>query len=88
MILDGFLSHSSGIQWAGDRIMSEEKADLLCSDCGEALSAFLQEMADHNAKITACPKCGKHHEFKPPKTAKPTRRTRVNAKTLLVTRPN
>jgi hypothetical protein len=48
----------------------EDKVDLLCSDCGEALTNFLQDMADHNAKITACPKCGKHHDFKPPKPVK------------------
>jgi hypothetical protein len=50
----------------------DEKPNL-CDDCGEALTAFLQEMAEHNATVTACPKCGKHHAFKPPKTAKPTR---------------
>jgi hypothetical protein len=49
----------------------EEKPNLLCDDCGEALTDFLQEMAEHNAKVTACPKCGKHHEFKHPKAAKP-----------------
>jgi hypothetical protein len=54
----------------------DEKVDP-CEDCGKALSAFLHEMADHNAKITACPKCGKQHEFKPPKTAKPTLKTRT-----------
>jgi hypothetical protein len=51
----------------------DEKPNLVCDDCGEALSAFLQEMAEHNAKVTACPKCGKQHGFKPPKSAKPTR---------------
>ncbi len=48
----------------------EQKIDPLCEDCGEALADFLQGMAEHNAKVTACPKCGKNHEFKPPKTAK------------------
>jgi hypothetical protein len=51
----------------------DEKPNLLCDDCGEALTTFLQEMAEHNAKVTACPKCGKHHEFKRPKAAKPAR---------------
>jgi uncharacterized Zn finger protein len=50
--------------------MSDDKLDLLCEDCGEAFSDFLHEMADQNAKVTTCPKCGKIHEF-PSKTAKP-----------------
>lgn len=46
--------------------MSEnDDLDPLCSDCPEALSDFLQEIAEHNAKVTACPKCGKHHALKP-----------------------
>jgi hypothetical protein len=49
--------------------MSEEK--VVCDGCGEAFSSFLQDMADHNAKVTACPKCGKNHEFTPPKPAQP-----------------
>jgi transcription elongation factor Elf1 len=51
--------------------MSDEKSDLLCEDCGQELSSFLQEMAEHNAKVTACPKCGKNHEFKTPQSAEP-----------------
>jgi hypothetical protein len=47
-----------------------KNTDPLCEDCGEALAEFLQGIADHNAKVTACPKCGKNHEFKPPKTVK------------------
>ena len=54
--------------------MSAEKSDLLCDNCGQAFSAFLNEMAEHNAKVTACPKCGKHHDIKPPKAAKPVAR--------------
>ncbi len=54
--------------------MSGEKIDLLCNHCGQAFSAFLHEMADHNAKVTSCPNCGKIHDGKPPKTAKPVAR--------------
>jgi hypothetical protein len=35
--------------------------DVFCKGCGETLTKFLQEMADHNAKI-ACPHCGKVHD--------------------------
>ena len=49
--------------------MSDEKVDLLCDDCGQTFSDFLQEMAEQNAKVATCPKCGKIHEF-PSKTAK------------------
>ncbi len=54
----------------------DEKVDLECEDCGEAFSAFLQEMAEHNSKVTACPKCGKQHPFEPPKAAKAVSRVR------------
>jgi Zn finger protein HypA/HybF involved in hydrogenase expression len=50
--------------------MSDDKLDLLCEDCGQAFSDFLHEMADQNAKVTTCPKCGKIHEFSS-KAAKP-----------------
>jgi len=49
--------------------MSDDNLDLLCEDCGQTFSDFLHEMADQNAKVTTCPKCGKIHEF-PSKTAK------------------
>jgi uncharacterized Zn finger protein len=48
--------------------MSDEKIDPSCDDCGQTLSDFLHEMADQNAKVATCPKCGKIHEF-PPKAA-------------------
>ena len=54
--------------------MNEEKhesTDLLCEDCGETFSQFLQEMADQNAKVATCPKCGKIHEHKPVKSGRP-----------------
>ena len=54
--------------------MSDEKVDLLCDDCGQTFSDFLQEMAEQNAKVATCPKCGKIHEFSP-KTAKPGARS-------------
>src|ERR1700687_675145 len=53
--------------------MSDEKVDLLCDDCGQTLSDFLNEMAEQNAKVATCPKCGKIHDF-PPKAAKPEAR--------------
>jgi RNase P subunit RPR2 len=49
--------------------MSDEKVDLLCDGCEQTLSDFLNEMAEQNAKVATCPKCGKIHDF-PPKTAK------------------
>lgn len=54
----------------------DETIDFSCEDCGETFSAFLQEMADQNAKVTACPKCGKQHPFEPPKAAKPVAQAR------------
>ncbi len=42
--------------------MSDENIESLCGGCGETLSHFLQEMADQNAKVATCPKCGKIHE--------------------------
>lgn len=48
-----------------------DNVDALCADCPEALSDFLQGIAEHNAKVTACPKCGKNHALKPQKAAAP-----------------
>jgi uncharacterized Zn finger protein len=53
---------------------SDEKVDLLCDDCGQTFSDFLNEMAEQNAKVATCPKCGKIHEF-PPTAAKPRARS-------------
>jgi hypothetical protein len=58
-----------------------ETGGLLCEDCGEALSTFLQEMAEHNAKVTACPKCGKQHPFEPAKAARPVAKPRPRKRT-------
>jgi len=54
--------------------MNDEKVDLLCDDCGQTLSDFLNEMAEQNAKVATCPKCGKIHDF-PSKAAKPGARS-------------
>ncbi|MFY9907483.1 MAG: hypothetical protein WBX02_07140 [Terriglobales bacterium] len=49
--------------------MNDKKDQVLCEGCGEAFTNFLQEMADQNAKVATCPKCGKIHQFEPPKPA-------------------
>ena len=79
----GFLSGGPGIQYDEKKIMSDEKIDFLCDDCGEAFSAFLHDMADHNAKVTACPKCGRNHEFRPPETPSQLRGTQSIEKTRI-----
>ena len=56
--------------------MSKDSIDRLCEDCGETFSDFLHEMAEKNAKVATCPKCGKIHEFADLKPAKPSTRTR------------
>jgi uncharacterized Zn finger protein len=43
--------------------VSKDSIDRLCEDCGETFSEFLQEMAEQNAKVATCPKCGKIHAF-------------------------
>lgn len=60
--------------------------DLICDDCGEAFSSFLQEIADHNAKVTACPKCGENHPFHPAKIAEisPKKATRPRLRKKVV----
>jgi uncharacterized Zn finger protein len=55
--------------------MSNDSIDRLCEDCGETFSEFLQEMAEKNAKVATCPKCGKIHEFPSLKSAKPSTNT-------------
>ena len=60
--------------------MADENTDDLCKDCGPALKAFLEGMADQNkeqmelnAKVI-CPTCGKVHEYAfpyPPKATVP-----------------
>ena len=50
--------------------LSKDSINRLCEDCGETFSEFLHEMAEQNAKVTTCPKCGKIHEFAKTKEAK------------------
>lgn len=50
--------------------MSNDSIERLCEDCGETFSEFLHEMAEQNAKVATCPKCGKIHEFAKTKEAK------------------
>ena len=45
--------------------MTDEKVDLLCDGCDQTLADFLTEIAEQNAKVATCPKCGKIHEFSP-----------------------
>ena len=54
--------------------MTDEKVDLLCDGCDQTLADFLTEIAEQNAKVATCPKCGKIHQF-PPKGAKPKTRS-------------
>jgi Zn finger protein HypA/HybF involved in hydrogenase expression len=62
--------------------ISEQKLGVPCEDCGEAFSAFLNEMATHNAQVTACPKCGKQHALKPAKPPMTVSRPRVQRRKL------
>jgi hypothetical protein len=55
----------------GDAMLNDEKLNRLCRSCGHAFSQFLHEMAEHNSKIAGCPRCGKPHHFKHPKSDKP-----------------
>jgi len=41
--------------------MSEPTIDVLCKNCGQTFTAFLQEMADKNAEVV-CPRCRKNDE--------------------------
>ncbi len=56
--------------------MSEDSIEQSCKHCGETFSNFLHEMADQNAKVATCPKCGKIHEFPDLKAAKPVKKRR------------
>jgi predicted Zn finger-like uncharacterized protein len=41
--------------------MKDKQVQIKCKNCGAVFSTFLEQMAEHNAKIV-CPKCGKIHE--------------------------
>jgi ribosome-binding protein aMBF1 (putative translation factor) len=62
--------------------LNEQKLGDSCEECGETFSAFLNEMATHNAKVTACPKCGKQHAHKPAKAPMAVARPRTLRKKL------
>jgi len=49
--------------------MGDDQIDLLCEHCGQALSAFLHEIAEKNAKVV-CPNCGGSND---PSIEKPNR---------------
>jgi len=59
--------------------MTDESTDDLCKDCGSTMTAFLEQMAQHNqeqmaehsAKVT-CPTCGRVHEYTFPYAPKAT----------------
>jgi uncharacterized Zn finger protein len=59
---------------------SKDQIDLLCDNCGQTFSDFLHQMADQNAKVATCPKCGKIHETNPEKIQAETRARRVRKK--------
>jgi predicted nucleic acid-binding Zn-ribbon protein len=58
-------------------MLNDEKLDRLCRHCGQAFSTFLHQMAERNAKVACCPKCGKPHLHKPAKAEKPSATHRV-----------
>jgi uncharacterized Zn finger protein len=61
--------------------MKKDSIDLLCENCGQTFSDFLHQMADQNAKVATCPKCGKIHAISPAKPARPVARARPIKKT-------
>jgi uncharacterized Zn finger protein len=58
---------------------NNDSIETLCGECGETLSNFLHEMAEQNAKVATCPKCGKIHDVGAPK-ASPPKATKPAAK--------
>jgi len=46
------------------KIMTTQQVNLECPKCGMVFTAFLQEMAARNAKVT-CPGCGESSEYSP-----------------------
>ena len=50
--------------------MGEPTIEVLCKNCGQTFTAFLQEMADKNAEVT-CPCCGQNGKSSPPNKVMP-----------------
>jgi DNA-directed RNA polymerase subunit RPC12/RpoP len=50
--------------------MDQPTMEVLCKNCGQTFTAFLQEMADKNAEVL-CPRCGKDPENCGPNDARP-----------------
>lgn len=46
-----------------DEAVKNDAVEPLCEGCDETFSEFLNEMAEQNAKVATCPKCGKIHAF-------------------------
>ncbi len=47
-----------------DQAATSDPTEPLCDGgCDEAFSEFLSDMAEQNAKVATCPKCGKIHGF-------------------------
>jgi uncharacterized Zn-finger protein len=38
-----------------------DKVNVLCPNCGKTFSAFMKQIAEHNAKVT-CPRCDTIYE--------------------------
>jgi len=62
--------------------MSADQIDVSCKRCGQALSAFLHEMAEKNAQVVypnysesrddvVCPNCGQSRDDGPEKPERP-----------------
>jgi ribosomal protein S27AE len=66
----------------GESFMAEQNIESLCGECGETFSNFLQEMADQNAKVATCPKCGKIHAVSPPPAPQPVVKARSAKKRI------
>jgi len=39
----------------------KNKVNFVCKNCGQALTAFLRDMAEHNTKVV-CPRCGQEQD--------------------------
>jgi len=42
--------------------VADKKVNFVCKNCGQAFTAFLRDMAEHNAKVV-CPRCGKRQDI-------------------------